>query len=854
MGTVYRAGDTKLGRDVAIKILPEAFAHDVDRMARFGREAQVLASLNHPNIAAIYGVEERALVMELVEGEELSGPLPLATALDYALQIAGALESAHEKGIIHRDLKPANIKVTSEGRVKLLDFGLAKAMEGEAAATAEPENSPTLTLAATRAGVILGTAAYMSPEQAHGKPADRRADIWAFGVVLFEMLTGRNAFSGQSVSDTLAAVLKSEVDWQALPAGTPLAIRTLLRQCLAKDRKRRLQAIGDARLAIEEHLAHPAEAAPPTTRSWAPWGIAALLAVALLITLLRPGSTPTAAIQASILLPEQTDFHLLGSSPGTPALSPDGSKMAITLNRNGQWMLYVRDLDQLETRPLAGTEGAQYPFWSPDSRWLGYFTNQGKLSKIEVAGGLPIAIADMPDGKGGTWSRDGIILFTPDGIQPIFRVSANGGPVAPVTRIDAAQGENSHREPEFLPDGRHFLFVARGRSISGAAGRGAAICVGSLDGQPPKVLMPAESQATFVAGHLLFLQGGGLVARPFDPDKLEFTGDPVTIAKSPFALSQVVRGAFSASANGRLVYLTGQVRPFSLTWHDRSGRVLEPVPGFSTGVPWVELAPDLRRVLTVEVNGRTTEALSIVDLSRGTATNITPDAFANSGGFWFPGGVLFGSVRGGKNDLAWMPLSTGASPQVLYHSDEDKYPIACSADGRKLVYWVVPPNPNAGYWILPLDGASPPKAGTPVRLTHGAAEEYSGAFSPDGKWFAHTLREAAAEEIFIIDVSGRGRRYRISTAGGVYPRWKGSGKELLYLTLDGKMMSVPIQARGDGLDIGTPTALFETHQAPAEFAYDVTPDGKRLLVESHEAPSTRMSLTLVTNWMAGLKK
>jgi Tol biopolymer transport system component len=733
---------------------------------------------------------------------------------------------------------------------------LAKAMEGEAATTADPENSPTLTLAATRAGVILGTAAYMSPEQAHGKPADRRADIWAFGVVLFEMLTGRKAFSGQSVSDTLAAVLKSDVDWQSLPAGTPIAIRTLLRQCLAKDRKRRLQAIGDARLAIEEYLAHPAEAAPPTTRSWVPWGIAALLFVALLVTLLRPGPRPAGAIQASILPPEQTDFHLLASSPGTPVLSPDGRKVAIALNRKGEWMLYVRDLDQLEARPLAGTEGAQYPFWSPDSRWLGYFTNQGRLSKIEVAGGLPIAIADVPAGKGGTWSRDGVILFTPHSNQPIFRVSASGGPITPITRIDAAQGENSHREPEFLPDGRHFLFVARGRNISGAPGRGAAICVGSLDGQPHKVLMPAESQAMFVAGCLLFVQGGSLVARPFDPDKLDFIGDPVTVAKSLFTMPGVVLGAFSASSTDRLVYLTGQARRSTLTWLDRTGRALEPIPGFSTGVPWVELAPDLRRVLTTESNGRTTEAVSMVDLSRGAATRITTDPAAQRDALWLPGGnsVLFASNRGGKNDLNWMPLSTGASPQVLYQSDEDKYPIASSPDGRKFVYWVVPPHPNAGYWILPLDGASPPKAGTPVRLAQGAAEEYSGAFSPDGKWFAHTLRESTAEEIFIIDVAGRGHRYQVSTAGGVYPRWKSTGKELFYLTLDGKMMSAPIQVRGDALDIGTPTPLFDTHQAPAEFAYDVTPDGKRFLVESHEAASTRMSLTLVTNWTSGLKK
>ena len=492
MGAVYGALDTKLSRNVAIKILPDDFASDNDRLARFTREAQLLASLNHPNIAAIYGFEDCALILELVEGSTLAdriaqGPIPIDEALPLIRQLIDALEYAHEKGIVHRDLKPANIKITPEGQLKVLDFGLAKALSSETAA-ADPASSPTLTMSATVAGVILGTAAYMSPEQAHGRPIDRRADIWSFGAVVFEMLNGKCAFSGESVSDILASVLKAEPDWNALPAATPAAVRRLLRQCLVKDRKHRLQAIADARIALEDASETVAGPVTPALsgaqgRGWLPWAIAGVLAVGLLGAgwmVFSLQSAPQLPIRTSVLPPEGAQFYLWGNSPGTPILSPDGSRIAFMATRQSRRLLWVRDLDSLEARPLAGTEGAQHPFWSPDSKWLGYFTqNPGKLSKIEVTGGVPVALFDAPNGKGGSWSRGDVIIFTPNSDQPIFKVPASGGQAVPITRLGTAQGENSHRQPEFLPDGRHFLFVARGNNISGVANRGAAIKITS---------------------------------------------------------------------------------------------------------------------------------------------------------------------------------------------------------------------------------------------------------------------------------------------------------------------------------------------------------------------------------------
>ncbi|MGH9792003.1 MAG: protein kinase domain-containing protein, partial [Candidatus Acidiferrales bacterium] len=557
MGDVYRAADTKLGRDVALKVLPPAFAQDAQRMARFQREAHVLASLNHPHIAAIYGLEESsgtgfqpvlsdayaqakgasaalsagarhfALVMELVEGPTLAeriaqGAILLDEALPIARQIVEALEYAHDRGIIHRDLKPANIKLTPDGSAKLLDFGLAKALAGDSSSDADVSNSPTLSMAATKAGIILGTAAYMPPEQARGKSVDRRADIWSFGCVLYEMLTAKRAFPGEDVSETLAAIIRGEPDWTALPLAPRHPIRTLLRRCLEKDAKRRLQAIGEARVTIDDYLANPsaaeataadsasvlgasAPAAKPGRATRFAWGLAVVATIAALafaLTYFRRPAEEQRTVRAAIPPPENVYFDFVNSPYAGPmALSPDGRLLVFAAHREeGQQILWLRAMDAIAAQPLSGTEGGSFPFWSPDSRTIGFFAGD-KMKKIDAGGGPAITLSEAPTGRGGTWNREGVIVFGRDANSPLYQVSAAGGASRPVTELNQERGENTHRWPHFLPDGRHFLYLAR-IGLSGAKPEGTGIWLTSLDGGPPKPLIAVASNVIYAAGHL----------------------------------------------------------------------------------------------------------------------------------------------------------------------------------------------------------------------------------------------------------------------------------------------------------------------------------------------------------------
>ncbi|MBZ5626854.1 MAG: serine/threonine-protein kinase [Acidobacteriia bacterium] len=577
MGEVWRATDTKLNRDVAIKILPEIFAQDADRMARFAREAQVLASLNHPNIAAMYGVEDRALIMELVEGPTLAeritaGPLPLDEVVPIALQITEALEYAHDKSIVHRDLKPANIKVTPDGRVKILDFGLAKALSSETVA-ADPSISPTLTMRSTLVGVIMGTAAYMSPEQARGAPADRRSDIWAFGVVLYEMLSGKRLFTGESVSDILAAVLRGEPDWSALPADTPPRIRKLLRRCLERDRKQRLQAIGEARIAIDAPE-EDVRAQSPRGMPHAWMAATVLLAIALVVLFAlhfreRPQSSPVVRFQ----IPSVEAISPV--SRRTVALSPDGRQIAfVAPGPGGQIMLWVRALDSLEARLLPGTENASHPFWSPDGRHLAFFTT-ASLKKIDVSGGPAQTLCSVGYVHGGTWNRDGVILVSGGVGGGLARVS-QAGDLATVTTPDPNHGELWHGYPQFLPDGQHFLYFA----FAGTDAR-SGIYLGTLEGKEKKSLLNTGFSAAYVGpsagektGRLLFLREGVLMARPTDPRTYEAADDAVPVA--PGVASVARESLFTVSENGVLAYRSGStISPKApLTWFDRTGKVL----------------------------------------------------------------------------------------------------------------------------------------------------------------------------------------------------------------------------------------------------------------------------------------
>jgi len=558
MGEVYRARDSKLNRDVAIKVLPADLANDAQYMARFEREAQILAALNHPNIATVYGIEQGALVMELVEGADLRGPLPLEEAIPIARQIAEGLEAAHERNIIHRDLKPANIKLTPAGVVKILDFGLAKAAGEFSAATpgASPTLSPTLSLAMTQAGTILGTAAYMSPEQARGKPVDKRADIWAFGVVLFELLAGRQVFGGgETVTDIIAAVVTREPDWNALPANTPAYLRRLIERCLRKDPKLRLRDIGEARILIDEPAPAPSAAvtaAPAPRRPW-PWiGAAAVFALAALVLALlyfgRPAEEPH-AIKLHILAPEKSNF-----TTDCPAVSPDGRRVAFTAVTDGKLQLWVRDLDSLAARSLPGTEGASYPFWSPDSRSIAFFA-AGHLKKIDAAGGPALALCETTLLHGGTWSQNGVIVFGRG--YGLFRVPAAGGTAIPVTTLDQEAGESRHAFPWFLPDGHRFLYLAVNTDREKLA-----IWVADLNSKERRRVMPAASNAVYSPpGFLLFTRERTLMAQPFDASTAQTTGDAVPVAEplDDFFISSGSSSPsrFSVSRNGVLVYNSG---------------------------------------------------------------------------------------------------------------------------------------------------------------------------------------------------------------------------------------------------------------------------------------------------------
>jgi eukaryotic-like serine/threonine-protein kinase len=841
MGEVYRARDSKLGRDVALKILPERFARDADRLARFQREAKVLASLDHPNIASIYGLEDssgtRALVMQLVEGPTLAdrirqGPIPVEEALKIAKQICEALEYAHEHGIVHRDLKPANVKVTADDAVKVLDFGLAKALEG-GAASIDISTSPTLSRMATMQGVLLGTAAYMSPEQAKAKPVDRRADIWAFGCVLYEMLTAKQTFTGETTTDTLAAVIKDEPDWSRLPATTPGRVRVLLQRCLQKDPKQRLRDIGDARISLDEVLSG---ASDPTS---------------------VVGRSPFAAtplVRSEISLPEK----MVLSPSGVLALSPDGRQLAFAAGgADGVMRIWIRSLDSLEARPLLGTEAPAFPpfFWSPDSRQIA-FDAGGKLKKISISGGVAQTLCDLAGlAVGGSWNKDGMIIFGQGG-GCLMRVSANGGSASPLTVLNTAGGDNHHVIPFFLPDGRHFIYL---RASHKADNYG--IYIGSIDTKPDeqdsRLLLETKFGAIYVpssdggTGHLLFVRDGELWAQSFDAHRLELSGEPVSIAVD---VGTFLDGAlFSASANGILVYKSGGSQEGLLTWFDQRGRRLGTVgePGTCLAL---SLSPDGTRAAVCRLAA--SPALWLIDLSRGTATRFTFGTSPAVAGTWSPDGSRIIFAYANTFDLYQKATSGVRVEELLLTSGHPKYPMSWSRDGRFLLYRTS--NPKTGkrdLWVLPLEGEK-----TPFPLLSTEFNHSSGQLSPDGRWVAYTSDESGRDEVYVRTFSPESSaaasdegKWMVSTGGGSEPRWNGDGKRLYYLAPDRNLMAVEI-ATETGLAASVPKVLFQAPQRTATLPYtwDVTADGKRFLFS---APAEqRKPFTLVLNWQTALKK
>ena len=869
MGEVYRARDNKLQREVALKLLPKAFAQDPERLARFRREAQILAQLNHPNIAAIYSVEQTGdthfLVMELAPGETLRdrikrGPVPVEESLDIAKQIAAGLECAHEKSIVHRDLKPANIKVTPEGVVKILDFGLARAFAADTGSS-DPANSPTLT-GMTAPGTILGTAAYMSPEQARGKTVDKRSDIWALGCVLYEMLTGKHAYDGEDVTDILASVVKSEPDWQALPENTPPGIRTLLRRCLQKDKDRRSRDAAEIQLQIQEALEAPvteetkaakAVPLPPLWRRAVPWGVGAMLAAVVGIGAwtLRPIPTPTVTRFAVSLPPDETLQPLRANAPcPSIAVSPDGSLVAYVAIQGTQQQLYLREMDSLEATPVPGGAGAQVysVFFSPDGQWVA-FGADGMLKKSPTSGGAPVTVANVTFCMGGVaWGADDTIIFPRPG--GLLQVAAAGGTPEPANLNLSAEEQANVRLtslfPKFLPGGNVLLFTVPGSGSNNLDDR--QIVAQRLDTGERRVLVQGGVSPHYVStGHLVYARAGTIIAGPFDLERLEVTGGPITLVEG---LAQSGNGfsEFDVSENGALVYMAGggpEAQDRTLVWVDRNGTA-EPLgaPPGAYGHP--QLSPDGRQLaVTVEFPKRD---IWVYDISRSALTRLTFEG-ANSRPLWTPDGkrIAFRSVRA-TSDLFWkLADGTGAEEEITTRMTQ---PSSISPDGKLAFYYGNGATSGRDIWTVPLEDER-----TPSVFLQTPFDEAAPKISPDGQWLAYVSNESGRSEIFVRAFPGPGGKWQISTEGGSEPLWARNGRELFYRSGD-KVMAVDITTQ-PSFQAGTPRMLFEGKYVRRnnETNYDVSPDGQRfLMIQADEQQAAATQLHVVLNWFEELKQ
>lgn len=864
MGEVYRATDTKLDREVAIKVLPESLAQDPNRLARFEREAKVLASLNHPNIAHIYGIEERALVMELVPGETLTGPQPQPLALDYARQIAEALEAAHEKGIVHRDLKPANVMITPTGLVKVLDFGLATVLEGSISSGGDPSNAPTLTMGSTQSGLIVGTAAYMSPEQAAGKPVDRRADIWSYGAVVWEMLTGEPLFKGETISHTLADVLRAPIDFDKLPKDTPRAVRDLLKRCLDRDVKRRLRDIGEARIAIENVGREP-EAAVSTATSASPgrklsWIAVGLLTAAAAVSLWAPwrASQPVdrplvrldVDLGSDVSLPP---FNVLGTSV---AISPDGARLAYASGAPKK--LFVRRLDESKATELPGTDGAEGPFFSPDGQWLG-FEADGQLKKVSVEGGAPIPLCDVINFVGASWGEDGSVVLSSAVNRGLLRIASGGG--EPETIAPLGNGEAALARPQILPGDKAVLFTTSTRRSEDEDRFDIEVL--TLADHHRKIVARGGSTARYLAtskgiGHLVYTNRATLFAIPFDLDKLETRGTAIPVLDDVGYFALLGGGGLDFSRSGTLVYRrasAGLPAPVStLHWVDSAGK-REPLRLKPGAYSEPRLSPDGKRV-TFLFGDSGRPDIWVYDLQRDALTRLTFSGEFNESPIWSPDSryVIFASVGRG---IFWTRSDGGGQPQPLMTRKNYLVPTSFTPDGKRLAYYEFEGNPHL--WTVPLeeqDGEL--KAGQSEQLLKTTFSEVTPVFSPDGQWLAYASNESGKNEVyvrrFLPQSSGQGGEWQVSTGGGTLPRWSRSGHELFYQS-NGQIMAANYIVKGDIFIADNPGVWIAKLGGTA---WDLAPDGKRLAVltpvGSTEAPKPEHEVVFLLNFFDELRR
>ena len=863
MGEVYRAKDTRLDRTVAIKVLPALFADRPEMRQRFEREARTISQLSNAHICTLFDVgsqnDTEYLVMEYLVGETLErclekGPLPPVEVFKYGIQIAEALEAAHRKGIVHRDLKPGNIMLTNAG-IKLLDFGLAKFTAQTAPAALALSQMATAEKSITDEGVIIGTFQYMAPEQLEGHDADARTDIFSFGAVLYEMATGKRAFSGRTRASLVASILSSEPQLMtALQPLLPTALESLVRTCLKKDPEERWQNSHDLRLRLME-IAEQEPSIPVSGQhssslwTWkAAVGGLGLLALAFGIHDLLRAPLKSPKVSFSISAPDKSTFSSIGRDAGPAAVSPDGNKVAfVVITADGRKLLFVRRIDSLAAQPIPGTEGASYPFWSPDGHSLGFFADR-RMKRVEATGGPVQVLCDAPLGRGGTWNRDGVIVFAPEAYEGLYRISASGGDVTPATDFQSTTNY-SQRWPQFLPDGDHFLYLEFSNVMDPK--RGYPIYLGSLRSHNRKYLLHSSSDAMYASGNLLYTQEQTLTAVAFDADKMQIKGEPFPVVEQLQSYPNTASAVYSVSENGTLVYQAGGNPAISeLAWFDQTGKRLG-----SQGEPgdyeYPRLSPNGQRIAVDHIDPLTgVSNIWIYSADQTSIGRLTFSLSLDHSPVWAPDGerIAFDTNRNGPADIYTKPVSGIGDEEPVLHSSSPKTPTDWSADGRFLLYQQFDPQTKYDVWVLPLQGERKPEP-----IVRSPGNDTEGQFSPNGHWVAYSSDESGRWEVYVTALGGSRGRWQISTGGGTQPRWRRDGKQIFFLALDRKLMAADVLL-GSSFQAMPPRPLFETRARYTGTAYDVAPDGKRFLVNTILSGETSPPLTVVLNWVPESQK